>query len=175
MTKYLVLAVLVFCFFSLAEPSVYACFCVVPEVPDAFRVARAVFVGEVVEIIEPHTDNPKAPLVDRVYSIKFRVERSWKGVNGSTISVLSDQGRGCFSWGPFLKGNKYLVYAERQTPGAPTGNLAVLFSCNRTALLAAASEDLELLKTVRARSRTRRYTGSKFLLPARGTHPKLRL
>src|SRR5207247_6488565 len=114
-----------------------------------------VFVGEVIEIVEPHSDNLKAPLADRLYTIRFKVERSWKGVRAQEISVLSDQGRaGCFSWGPFLKGKKYLVYAERRTPaGAPIRNLAVLFSCNRTALLSRASEDLKTLETVSLNSR----------------------
>jgi hypothetical protein len=146
MTRNLLLAGLVFCLFSVASPNVYGCSCVVDEVPDAFREARAVFVGEVIEIIEPRSDNPKAPLENQLYSIKFKVEKSWKGVHTSNIFVLSDQGRaGCFSWGPFLKGKKYLVYAERRTPGAPTRNLAVLFSCNRTDLLVNASEDFQKL------------------------------
>ena len=150
--------ILVFCvgwLFSLSAPNSYACSCVMPEVPQAFREARAVFVGEVIEIVEPHSDAPKAPPADRLYTITFRVERSWKGVTSQEISVLSDQGRaGCFSWGPFLKGKKYLVYAERRTPaGAPIRNLAVLFSCNRTALLPGASEDLKTLETVSLKTR----------------------
>ena len=69
------------------------------------------------------------------------------------IIVLSDQGRaGCFSWGPFLKGKKYLVYGERRIrSGAHKRTLAVLFSCNRSALLADASEDLKILETVKVR------------------------
>ena len=164
MTKYLLIAGFVFLAFSLAPPSVYACSCVVPEVPEAFREARSVFVGEVVEIIEPRSGNPKAPLADQLYSIKFKVERSWKGVNASQLSVLSDQGRaGCFSWGLFVKGMKYLVYAERRTPGAPVRNLAVLFSCNRTALLASASEDLKLIDIIRVRARPKRNSRSRSL------------
>ena len=153
--------ILVFCvgwLFSLSAPNSYACSCVMPEVPQAFREARAVFVGEVIEIVEPRSDDPKAPLADRLYAIRFKVERSWKGVTSQEISVLSDQGRaGCFSWGPFLKGKKYLVYAERRTPAeAPIRNLAVLFSCNRTALLPGASEDLKTLEIVSLKTRASR-------------------
>lgn len=151
--------ILVFCtgwLFSMYAPNSHACSCVTPEVPQAFREARAVFVGEVIEIVEPQSDDPKAPLANRLYAIRFNVEKSWKGVTSQEISVLSDQGRaGCFSWGPFLKGKKYLVYAERRTPaGAPTKNLAVLFSCNRTALLPNASEDLKTLETVSLKTRS---------------------
>lgn len=150
--------IVVFCIswlFSLSAPSSHACSCVTPEVSKAFREARAVFVGEVIEIVEPHSNDPKAPLTDRLYAIRFKVERSWKGVTSQEISVLSDQGRaGCFSWGPFRKGNKYLVYAERRTPaGVAIRNLAVLFSCNRTDLLGSLSEDLKALEIVSPKTR----------------------
>lgn len=147
-------AVLV-CLAALYSPSIYACSCVMPEVPQAFSEARAVFIGEVVDIVEPRTNNPRAPLADRLYSIKFKIEKSWKGVSNQEVVVLSDQGRaGCFSWGSFVKGRRYLVYAERRTPsGAPLRNLAVLFSCNRTTLIAAASEDLKKLERLRVNTR----------------------
>jgi hypothetical protein len=132
----------------------YACSCITPEVPQAFSEARSVFIGEVIDIVEPRTNNPKAPLADRLYAIKFKIERSWKGVNYQELVVLSDQGRaGCFSWGSFVKGQRYLVYAERRTPsGAPIRNLAVLFSCNRTTLVTAASEDLKKLGGLRVKT-----------------------
>jgi hypothetical protein len=149
--KHLILACCIACLFSLCAPTSYACFCLTPEVPDGFRAARAVFVGEVVEIVAPRTDNPKAPLADQLYRIRFKVERAWKGVKSAEIIVVSDQGRaGCFSWGPFLEGEKYLVYGERRVrSGAHSRNLAVLFSCNRTALVADAAEDLKFLASRR--------------------------
>lgn len=148
--KRLILICSIACLFWLCAPNTYACSCIVPEVPEAFRAARAVFVGEVTEIVAPRTDNRKAPLADQLYAIKFKVEKYWKGVSSKEIIILSDQGRaGCFSWGPFLKGQKYVVYGERLLrSGAHKRALAVLFSCNRTALLADASEDLRMLKGV---------------------------
>jgi hypothetical protein len=135
---------------ALFAPESRACFCVTPEVPRAFEDAGAVFVGEVAEIVKPRTNDPQAPPAERLYTVKFKVEKSWKGagfrgVTVPEIVVLSDQGRaGCFSWGAFVEGGKYLVYAEE------TGekNLAVLFRWNRTASLAAASEDLKELERV---------------------------
>lgn len=143
------------CLAVLYSPSFYACSCVMPEVPQAFSEARAVFIGEVVDIVEPRTNNPRAPVADRLYAIRFKVERSWKGLSNQEVVVLSDQGRaGCFSWGSFVKGQRYLVYAERRTPsGSPLRNLAVLFSCNRTTLIAAASEDLKKLEKLRVNTR----------------------
>lgn len=147
MTKQLIVACFIGCLFALSPRSGHACSCIKPEVTQAFREASAVFVGEVIEIVEPHTNNPNAPMPDRLYRIRFRIDSSWKGTTSKEIVVLSDQGRaGCFSWGPFLKDHKYLVYAERRTPsGTRIRNLAVLFSCNRTSLLAKASQDLKEL------------------------------
>jgi hypothetical protein len=150
MKKYFVLSVFIAWLFTLSSLRSYACSCLKPEISQAFSEARAVFIGEVSEIIEPRTNNPKAPLTARLYSIKFKVERSWKGVASQEIIILSDQGRaGCFSWGPFVIGEKYLVYAEKRTPaGVPIKSLAVLFSCNRTILSSNASEDIEQLETL---------------------------
>jgi hypothetical protein len=154
MTKRLIVVCLIGCLFSLSAQNGYACSCIKPEVLQAFREASAVFVGEVIEIVEPYSNNPKAPLPDRLYTIRFKVDTSWKGTTADEMVVLSDQGRaGCFSWGPFLKGNKYLVYAERRTPSRTRiRNLAVLFSCNRTALLKNAGQDLKALGIARVRA-----------------------
>jgi hypothetical protein len=136
--------------FAACAPEGYACFCVKAEVSEAYDVAEAVFIGEVTKIVAPRTDDPTALLSERLFTIKFKVERSWKGAGFldtiiPEISVLSDQGRsGCFSWGPFLEGRKYLVYAI-QTDGE---NLAVLFSCNRTASLGDVSDDLRKLRAI---------------------------
>lgn len=136
---------------GLSAPESYACSCIKPEVSQAVSEARAVFAGEVVEIIKPRTTNPKAPLADRLYAIRFKVDRVWKGPASEEITILSDQGRaGCFSWGPFLKGEKYLVYAEKRTPtGVRIKSLLVMYSCNRTALLVNATEDLNQLEATR--------------------------
>ena len=158
MKKDLILAGLVSLLPLLAMSNAYACSCVKPEVPQAFREARAVFIGEVVDITQPHTDRATAPLADRLFRIRFKVERSWKGAAAHEIVISSDQGRaGCFSWGPFIKGRKYLVYAERRTPsGTPIKYLAVLFSCNRTNLIANATEDLKILDVIRGASKKNR-------------------
>jgi hypothetical protein len=144
--KQFILAIAALFMFS-AESS-YACTCTMPEVSEAFSKARAVFLGEVTEIVKPRTHNPKAPLAERLYAVKFRVEQSWKGVDSLEVTILSDQGRaGCLSWGTFLKGEKYLVYAEKSgSARAPLKTLAVLFSCNRTASLAAAAKDIKELE-----------------------------
>lgn len=151
MPKHLVLTALVVAFLLIQATKVSGCSCVKHEVPRAFAEARAVFLGEVIDIDEPRTDSPTAPLAERLFQIHFKVERSWKGAATRETVILSDQGRaGCFSWGPFVKGQKYLVYAESRTPsGKSIKPLAVLFSCNRTELLANATDDLRELDAMR--------------------------
>ena len=49
-----------------------------------------------------------------------------------------------------LKGEKYLVYADSTAvEGTQEKSLAVLFMCNRTTLLADASDDLKKLEAIR--------------------------
>jgi len=120
---------------ALFAPSTYACFCVRSEVPEALEFASAVFLGEVVEITEPRTTDETAPLPRRFFTIKFKVERSWKGVafGSQEISVLSAQGRyGCFAYPPVSKGQKYLVYADA-ADGAPGWSIITI--CNRTTIV----------------------------------------
>jgi hypothetical protein len=115
------------------------CFCVVPEVPESFERAKAVFVGEVIEIVEPATSDEEAALADRLYVVRFKVEKSWKGAFfSSEIDVLSDQGRGCFAYPKITKGERYLVYADPAFEnGSESRRLLIITSCNRTAILSA--------------------------------------
>ena len=123
--------------FTLSPPATLACFCLTPDVPEAFDRASAVFVGEVMEIIEPRTSDEKAPLPGRFFIIKFKVEKSWKGVAFASreISVLSAQGRhGCFAYPPVSKGGRYLVYADPAYGDGDGGKgWSVITICNRTA------------------------------------------
>src|SRR6266849_5357295 len=61
-------------------PRAYGCSCLTPEVPEALKQAKAVFLGEVIDIVEPKTSNEAAPLPGRFFTIKFKIQRSWKGI-----------------------------------------------------------------------------------------------
>ena len=60
MTKRLMVICFIGCLFSLSARNGYACFCITPEALQAFRAASAVFVGEVIEIVEPSKQQPKS-------------------------------------------------------------------------------------------------------------------
>jgi hypothetical protein len=143
---------------TFAQRQASACFCVIPEVPEAMKSAEAVFRGSVTDIIEPRTTDPKAPLIDRLYQVKFKIGTSWKGKLTREITIYSAQGQGgCYTWGSFVKGQSYIVYAERPVAGAPRGSLALLFACNRTEVLLKAGDDvIELDRTYARNKRTYR-------------------
>ena len=112
-----------------------ACFCGVPDVPKAVERASAVFVGEVVDIVEPVTTDDAATLPGKLFTIKFKVEEAWKGVTTQEMNILSAQGRyGCFAYPPVEKGEKYLVYADEvYDHGAYRKDWLFISTCNRTA------------------------------------------
>ncbi len=137
--KHLIAAAFIVATFGLSAPTTHACFCLKPGVPGAFDKAKAVFVGEVAEIIEPRTSDEKAPLPGRFFTIKFKIEKSWKGVAlaAREISVLSAQGHyGCFAFPPVNKGERYLVYADpAHSNGAEDKGWSIITDCNRTSLI----------------------------------------
>lgn len=139
---------------AFARAQAHACFCVIPEVPQAVESAEAVFAGFVTDIIEPRTSDPNAPLIDRLYQVKFKIGTSWKGKLTREITILSAQAQGgCYTWGSFVKGQSYLVYAERPPARAPRGTLALLFACTRSEVLSKAQQDIKKLDGAYARGK----------------------
>jgi hypothetical protein len=131
--KQLIKVVLLILVVTLFAPAAYGCFCVRPEFPDAFKKARAVFLGEVVEITEPKTSEPNALLSDRLFRIKFKVKSAWKGViaGAKEFTVLTGQGRfGCFDF-TVGKGQTYMVYADPVF----SEEWSFINACNRTTVV----------------------------------------
>jgi hypothetical protein len=109
--------------------------CLIPEVAQGFAQAKAVFIGEVEEIIPPRSDSADGEFFDRAHLIKFKVERSWKGGMFGPVTAWALQGDKIFALPPIRKGERYLVYADAvDVNEAPTDQL-MLSACNRTALL----------------------------------------
>lgn len=128
-----------------APANSYACFVITDDFPNAFEKAKAVFIGEVTEIKKPVSLDPNAPLADRWFRVSFKVKYSWKGAGFQefgipNVIVLADQERDCFSWGSFIEGREYLVFADK----SPQKDL-VLRLGNRTASVRNASDDLKEL------------------------------
>jgi hypothetical protein len=103
--------------------------CLIPakSVKVALKQSAAVFVGEVREVNSGGT----------YIEARFRVERSWKGVEGEAVSVLADR----TAESPHYDvGQKYLVFA-----GVLEGKLFTGM-CSRTKRVEYAQEDLQQLE-----------------------------
>ena len=135
--------------FALLAPSASACTCLMPEVRDALKAADAVFVGKVKEIIEPKTAETASAWERKFYTIKFEVEKSWKGATFvEEFTVLSAHGANeCFAFGKVEKGERYLVYAEPfSQDGVRQKGWTIIPGCSRTALLTKSEADMRTSK-----------------------------
>ena len=92
----------------------------------ALKQSAAVFSGEVLEI----RNGGNYP------EVRLRVARSWKGVEGEEVSLLTDS----TTESPHYRiGQKYLVFADKRDGKLFTGN------CSRTKKLEYAQGDLQQL------------------------------
>lgn len=125
-------------------------YCIMPEVSESFKRANAVFVGRVVEITPPNAKHINMPL-PRSYTIKFRVEKSWKGTKYRRhFSVLSAHGANEELAFPIVRlGEKYLVFTDPlYFDGVAKRKWSRISSCSRTKLLTNATEDLRRLESL---------------------------
>jgi len=112
-----------------------ACTCLLPDIAKGFEQAKAVFVGEVEEVIPPRASSKDAPFLERAYVVSFKIERSWKGLPFGNLKVRALQGEETFALPPFKKGERYLVYADPVLGGEVETDDLRVDNCNRTALL----------------------------------------
>ena len=127
--------------FVMWAPAAYACWCIKPEVKDAYDRAKLVFVGEVLEVIPPRRTDPTAKFEDAAHTVKFKIETSWKQSFWTEASVLV-RVDSCFGLRRLPeKGEKYLVYAEPVYRNDPSRTELMTHGCTRTTLLTAMSTD----------------------------------
>lgn len=110
---------------------VYACSCVSrggPSPSEAFEKSTTVFSGEVTEIDKNDSSPTK--------TVKFDVQRVWKGVSGNQTTVITGSDDGNCGY-PFVMNETYLVYA--------VGNPLFTQSCGRNTLFADSYDDLHVL------------------------------
>ena len=140
MKRIIQLAVIVFVFVMWA-PAGYACWCIKPEVKDAYDRAKLVFVGEVQEVIPPRSTDPGAKFEDAAHTVKFKIETAWKQSFWTEASVLVGVNN-CFGLRKLPeKGEKYLVYAEPVYRDDRSRTEVMTHGCTRTALLTEMSTD----------------------------------
>ena len=108
-----------------------------PSVEEQFKLSKAVFSGEVVDIKEK-----KSLKGYTSKSVLFEVTNTWKGVEQSQIIITTGQGGGDCGYN-FIKGNEYLVYANESTMYGAKSLVSTIG--NRTDVLSSAQKDLEVL------------------------------
>jgi hypothetical protein len=108
--------------------------------------AKAVFSGEVVEVIE----NPQVFYIE----VRFKVENSWKHVRTDQLVIRTGRGGGDCGY-RFEVGERYLVYAYGSDVPAFETNI-----CQRTKRLIDAQEDLKLLGKSRVIKQSPRQTSN---------------
>lgn len=134
--KQLIAAVLIAGAICVAPRSSRASTCVIPDVHKAYERARAVFLGEVVGMAAPINPEASPRSSDRLFKIRFKVHRAWKGVFSSTFEVFSSDGPAHF--GLYEGGNakKYIVYADPLIDnGVYPPHKTAISRCSRTALV----------------------------------------
>lgn len=120
-------------------PSAYSCSCAAVSVPTAQNWSTAVFSGTVTKIDRPAGilwQSSADPM-----QVTFAVSESWKGSAYEVLTVETAQSEASCGYS-FVGGETYLVYAR--SGGKQTLRTEL---CSRTALLAAAEEDLQILGT----------------------------
>ncbi len=124
-----------------------------PPCQNAFQV-DAVFAGTVRSISALPEDGPllrpDEARIPQAVRVEFAAVVGFRGIQESTVSVVT-AGSGPACGYEFKQGERYLVYASRNTDG--TG--LVTGMCSRTRLLADASDDLQFLQTLSAPGKTR--------------------
>jgi hypothetical protein len=135
--------VISFAIVLLSASGVLGCSCETPTQRSAYKKARAVFVGQVLNVKTTSSYTQKT--LDYPYAVTFHVEQSWKGVRGDSITILA---RAPFFQCPgftFREGARYLVYAYGD-------DLLVDVSCTQTKLADVAASDLRWLNRSRRRT-----------------------
>jgi hypothetical protein len=107
-----------------------------PTVVDAVKNSKVIFAGRVIARLK--------------YGVRFRVEKSWKGISSRTIYIYTGNARNDLEpW--FEKGQRWLVYAaderlyQKMNMTGPYVTKLTSPACNRTVLLRDAAEDLRQL------------------------------
>jgi hypothetical protein len=110
--------------------------------------SAAVFTGTVIDVTKPrpdeHTEGGRVVYEDQLYVyVKFRVEKAWKGVGKSQLTITIRAEREEYGCGYDFQAGTYLVYAD----GIGRGRAQKLWigCCTRTRRIEEAGEDLRKL------------------------------
>ena len=136
--KSLACLILLFGISAFIAPNAYACDCDWPSVQKAYEDSSAVFSGKFIGLVEKSAEGKK------YNTLKFKVERGWKGNLASEIILdYFDLGDTCDDL-DFVKGRKYLIYVS-----VWKGKTILVVDCGRSRELKNATEDIQYLKRLK--------------------------
>jgi hypothetical protein len=130
--KHFVLLVGALLLAALSASEAFSCSCSDFSQRDAFRKANAVFTGQFISYGVIPKDADTYP------TIKFKVEKMWKGEKRSEIEIATYDLNPSVCGEGFVLGEKYLVYAYGKKLVART-------VCDRSTKVEYASEDIKRL------------------------------
>jgi hypothetical protein len=90
---------------ALATTTAHPCTCIFLKPKKKLKEARAVFIGEIVEI--GHNDKDKLESV----VVRFKVDKYWKGIKEPIISIVTEPYVCCTCGLNVQVGVRYLIYA----------------------------------------------------------------
>jgi len=138
---------------------------------EELKRSAAVFTGTVIDVTKPrpdeHMEGGQVVYEDRPYVyVKFRVEKSWKGVGKGRLTITIEAEREGYGCGYDFKAGTYLVYAD----GIGRGRAKRLWvgCCTRTRRIEEAGGDLRELGAGKAVGAGTKPGVTK---PDNGTHP----
>ena len=115
---------------------------------EELKRSAAVFTGTVIDVTKPHpdehTEGGRVVYEDQLYVyVKFRVEKSWKGVGKGQLTITIKAEREVYGCGYDFKAGTYLVYVD----GIGRGRAKRLWigCCTRTRRIEEAGGDLREL------------------------------
>lgn len=104
--------IVLFALLFVTHISIFACTCADISQRERFRRSNSVFLGEVIEIKDSSEQNENLKYL--FYSVKFKVEKKWKGKKSKEISVLADNDTPEMCGDLGLKvGRKFLIYSVK--------------------------------------------------------------
>ena len=159
--------VFLFGFLILSANVAYPCTCLRSSHLKEFRQADSIFVGQVIDISEdksfipPQLNEEKhsretLAFIQRMvaslrrYIVRFKVEKKFKGARGKEITLYTFESDNPCSGIVFTKGERYLIYADREEYGLTAGGV-----CSRTRKLDETSKEYRELNSFWFRLKSR--------------------
>jgi carboxypeptidase family protein len=142
----------------LIHSSAFACSCsgADPTPCEAYGSANAVFIGKAIDGEERKEESGEGgkKWMRLGGKVRFIVERSFKGINGNEVDIITWDGASC-GFGDFTKGERYLLYLNGDYNEGFRAHM-----CSGSTHISSASEDLKFLSSLTGKTCGARLYGA---------------